>query len=324
MNKINTLKYLLGLQGTSGNEKYISRAIMGYLKNIKNPYHKSKIEVHQDDYLNVWGEVSYGDEDIVIGLNAHLDTVVNTQENRTVEFYEQSQTFRAFANGSPAVLGADDRAGVFAVLQLLESNLNGFEGKVKFFFTTQEEVGCFGAYMLDYYAYEDVDVMMVFDRKGSNDIVVGTEGRNYCGFTLSRYLESMGHYKAVIGGISDAYAFSQNGIQSVNLSVGYYNEHTDEEYLKYNELMNTIEFSKDIIAYMHKVIDDVRNDEIIQNDDDFEEFPQRYAFIDDEQEYGVEVGLYNEKVVLNQDGNEITLSKEMVKKLMEELEWYNG
>ena len=324
MNKINTLKYLLELQGASGNEKYISRAVMGYLKNIKNPYHKSKIEVHQDEHLNVWGEVSYGDGNIVIGLNAHLDTVSNTQENRTIKFYEQSQTFRASVNDSPAVLGADDRAGVFAVLQLLESNLNGFDGKVKFFFTTQEEVGCFGAYMLDYYSYADVDVMMVFDRRGSKDIVVGTQGKNYCGIVLSSYLESMGQFKAVKGGISDTYVFSQNGIHSVNLSVGYYNEHTNEEYLKYDELLDTIEFSKDVIAYMHKVIDKVREDEIMEDDEDFEEFPQNYAFIDGDDEYGVEVGLYNEKVVLNQDGQEITLTKEMVKKLMEELEGYNG
>ena len=46
-------------------------------------------------------------------------------------------------------------------------------------------------------------------------------------------------YKITMGGTSDLRVWSKAGIPSVNLSIGYYNEHTPDEYLNLDEWHRT-------------------------------------------------------------------------------------
>ena len=59
------------------------------------------------------------------------------------------------------------------------------------------------------------------------------------------------NWKATEGGISDAMVFAENGINSINLSAGYYNEHTDAEYAVLSEMRDTVKLIMQTIAVIN-------------------------------------------------------------------------
>ena len=96
-------------------------------------------------YLKQWGytniistrEYIVAEGSIPICLVAHLDTV---NENPPEEiFYDQEQRVM----WSPDLLGADDRAGVYAIIRILS---DGYRPHI--IFTTDEEKGALGAQKL--------------------------------------------------------------------------------------------------------------------------------------------------------------------------------
>ncbi|MEL0642581.1 hypothetical protein V6260_18530, partial [Pseudoalteromonas aliena] len=82
--------------------------------------------------------------------------------------------------------------------------------------------------------YKDVDLAIVVDRRSNRDIVAGC-GMAFCSDAVGYFMEDVSKmadmdWKCVEGGISDAMVFAENGINSINLSAGYMNEHTANEY----------------------------------------------------------------------------------------------
>ena len=75
--------------------------------------------------------------DIPIALVAHMDTVFKKPPEEI--FFDQKHNVM----WSPQGLGADDRAGVFAIVQIVRSGL-----KPHVIFTTDEECGALGAMAL--------------------------------------------------------------------------------------------------------------------------------------------------------------------------------
>jgi putative aminopeptidase FrvX len=69
---------------------------------------------------------------------------------------------------SPDALGADDRAGVFAIIKILQSGL-----RPHIIFTTDEETGGYGAKALTSNAcpFQDVRYFIELDRQGALDCV---------------------------------------------------------------------------------------------------------------------------------------------------------
>ncbi len=135
---------------------------------------------------------------------------------------------------SPDGLGADDRAGVYACLELYKTH-NCFV-----LFTDYEESGGRGARealekTLPRYG-SDISLFIEIDRKGNNQMVFYNgepqEFRDFFG--------SFG-FKEHTGSFSDISILCRNtGFHGVNLSAGYYKEHTLQEYLNIKHLMNTV------------------------------------------------------------------------------------
>ena len=101
--------------------------------------------------------------DIPIGLVAHLDTVFKFVPNDI--YYDRVKNVM----WSPDGLGADDRAGVYSIMQLLKA---GFKPTV--ILTTDEELGCVGALKVatDFpIAPTELKYIVELDRRGSNDCV---------------------------------------------------------------------------------------------------------------------------------------------------------
>lgn len=193
--------------------KYLSRL-------LHSPQYQYNNIVKTKDYI-------YAEGNIPLMLVAHLDTVHHSLPVHI--FHDQNKNVL----WSPEGLGADDRAGVWAILQLITA-----EKKPYIIFTTQEEVGGIGAYaVID--TIKDIppiNLIVELDRRGSNDAVF-----YHCdNDDFVDYIEKFGFVKGY-GSFSDISIICPEwGIAGVNLSTGYYNAHTKEEYLNINELNDVI------------------------------------------------------------------------------------
>lgn len=247
----NKLIQLLYLFGTSGKEERVQKYLIRELSELNTDY------VKMDDYGNIHTQMTVGDgTGAVLHLNSHMDTVSGVVEDKTI--VNDNGVYSAHLhNGESTVLGADDRAGIATILTIMNF-LPDFNGKLKVSFYKEEEIGCVGSSNSDKTFLSDVDLSITFDRRGSKDIVVGTMGQPFACNEVGNWLEILSktngfEYKAVEGGISDAMTVSEEGVNAVNLSVGYYNEHTKNEFLVFSELYTTLEFAKVVMEDLNRV-----------------------------------------------------------------------
>lgn len=186
--------------------------------------------------------------DIPIALVAHMDTVFSHPASEV--FYDQ----RKGVLWSPDGLGADDRAGIFAILQIVKSGL-----RPSIILTTDEERGGLGAQELakQKCPIPNLKYMIQLDRHGTNDCVF------YDCFCpeFTAYIESFG-FTERIGSFSDiSFLMPAWDICGVNLSVGYENEHSLCEVLYINALLDTIDKVKKILTVEN--IPDFEYDELV-------------------------------------------------------------
>ena len=144
---------------------------------------------------------------------------------------------------SPDGLGADDRAGVFAILNILSTT----DLRPSVIFTTDEEMGGIGAKRL---ASEikapiyPINFFIELDRCGINDCVF-YDGDNS---DFVDFIEDFGFSEAW-GSFSDISVLSPAWqILGVNLSIGYDDEHSYSETLKVPHMLNTIQKVKKILS----------------------------------------------------------------------------
>ena len=199
------------------------------LKKAMAQYLKAKYEnvIFTKDYLVAIG-------DIPIALVAHMDTVFKTPVSDL--YYDQ----RKGVLWSPDGLGADDRAGVFAILKILQE---GFRPSV--IFTTDEEQSGLGASALAQIPcpIPNLKYMIELDRRGSNDCVFYD---CYCPEFVD-YIESFGFCEKW-GSFSDiSFLMGEWLVCGVNISVGYEDEHSIAETCNISALYDTIKKVKKML-----------------------------------------------------------------------------
>lgn len=171
---------------------------------------------------------------IPVVLVAHMDTVFKAPP--TEFFYDEQQGVL----WSPDGLGADDRAGVFAILKILGSGL-----RPHVLFCCDEEIGGLGASdaAKNKNMFEDVRYIIEFDRQGTSDCVF----YNCDNDDFIDYVESFGFIEA-FGTFSDISLICPAWrVAGVNLSVGYKYEHSIAERLHVRALKATIERAKTML-----------------------------------------------------------------------------
>ena len=170
--------------------------------------------------------------DIPVLLVAHLDTV--HKELPTIYFDQEKRVLWA-----PQGIGGDDRCGVYAILNIIETC------KPYVLFTTDEEIGGVGAekFTKEVDLKNEINFAIEIDRRGLNQAVFYNCGNTeFQDFILSYgFDEEFGSFSD-ISVLSPAYDFA-----SVNLSAGYYNEHTNYEYIVLDHLEYTIAVVKRIL-----------------------------------------------------------------------------
>jgi hypothetical protein len=190
------------------------------LSNLLSKNYNYKV-VKSDNFLYAKGKIP-------IGIIAHVDTVYKEPPN--IIFHDVDLK----AMWSPLGLGADDRAGVFAILKLLQK---GYRPTV--IITRGEEKGGIGAYELisKMPKNDSLKFLIQLDRSGFNDAVFyDCDNKEF-----EKYITGFG-FNTEFGTFTDISIIAPVwGIAAVNLSVGYLNEHSDIEHWFYDSCYETIE-----------------------------------------------------------------------------------
>ena len=191
---------------------------------LKSKYKKTTVK---SQYLIAEG-------DIPICLVAHMDTVFPRPAPEL--YYDREKNIM----WSPEGMGADDRAGIFAIIQIIKSGL-----RPHVIFTTDEEKGCIGSMTLSMkkLPFDDIRYFVQLDRRGEKDCVFyDCDNEDF-----TKYVESFG-FEEAIGSFTDICMFCPEwGIAGVNLSVGYRDEHSVSETLNVTDLFNTIDKVKEML-----------------------------------------------------------------------------
>ncbi len=133
---------LAGLPSPSKHERRVADAITAYLTGIGVTTHEDKTgETIGGDAGNLWCTVLGADAEPWLVLGAHMDTVAPTD---LIEPYLDTEG--VFRNRRPAILGADDKVAIAALLhatELLKASGKSFPS-YELFFSVSEETGLLG------------------------------------------------------------------------------------------------------------------------------------------------------------------------------------
>lgn len=213
--------------------------LLSYCYNcLKSSKYKRKNIIATDKYVYAKGKIP-------VLLVAHLDTV-HKEKPKTILFDKEQQLL-----WSPEGIGGDDRCGIYAILKIVK------EFKPYVLFTTDEEIGGVGAssFVKDI-AELPVNFMIEIDRRGHKQAVFYDCGNE----DFKEVIETLG-FKEEYGTFSDISILSPAyDLASVNLSAGYYNEHTKQEYINLEHLNYTIVSIENLLEIMetHDVLDTIK------------------------------------------------------------------
>lgn len=178
----------------------------------------------------------YAEGTVPVLLAAHMDTVHK----------ERCSIICSSQNGdcimSPQGIGGDDRCGIFMILETIK------ELRCSVIFTEDEEVGCVGAGKFCKSGIKPgvpLNYIIEFDRKNANDAVFyDCDNPEFEEFVTDKAIG----FKTAWGSCSDISDIAPHlGIAAVNLSCGYYNQHTQHEYVIMSEMLKNIERGKQLI-----------------------------------------------------------------------------
>jgi putative aminopeptidase FrvX len=242
------LKEILSIPSYSGNERKLVNFICEFLEENKIPY---KV----DELFNIY--CTKGDADIYPCVVAHTDTVHNNNHiDVRTELKKNSrnvlkEAYKGYnAKGKPTGIGGDDKAGVFACLTLL---LELPALKAAFF--VSEEIGCKGSKEADEAFFENVGYAIQFDAPFDYMVTEVSSGvplfdrrseffKKANNVLIEYIIPEYGSHP-----FTDVYALKKLfDFSCINLSIGYYDHHTADEYVILEDVENGIKIGREMIA----------------------------------------------------------------------------
>ena len=185
------------------------------------------VGLETDEFGNLF--IKIGESDVM--FTAHLDTATSalTDVNHVIE----GNIIKTDGN---SILGADDKAGVVIMLNMIENKIPGL-----YYFFLGEEVGCIGSKKVANTQKEKkidgINKVISFDRRGKNSIITYQSSARCCsdtfGNALSKALNDVEptfkYENDDTGILTDSVQFVSIYSECTNISVGYQNEHTFSE-----------------------------------------------------------------------------------------------
>ena len=179
----------------------------------------------------------YAEGTVPVLLIAHLDTVhLNTPQHICYSYLDTSPIFSDQSQPhilmSPQGIGGDDRCGVYMIMEVIK------KVKCHVLFCEDEEIGGLGASAFTRSIIRpEVNYIIGLDRRGANDAVFyDCDNPEFTDFvTQFGFEEEMGSFSDI------SIVAPHLQIAAVNLSVGFYNEHTKYEYIDMNVVRTNID-----------------------------------------------------------------------------------
>lgn len=247
--------------------------IINLMGDVLREYYSPENVVQRKDYVYARGSLP-------IALVAHADTV-HVQLPREIFFDQHNQVV-----WSPQGIGADDRAGIFAIIDIIRDGL-----RPTVIICNDEEIGGLGAkaFVKKYpKPLDQINFMIELDRSGEKDMVFYSCDNP----EFEDYLEPYG-FVTDWGTFSDIATIAPAwGVAAVNLSIGYFDEHTKGERLYFDYMFSTIDKVKSILQ--DEMVEN-HPFEYIETADPYKYYDKLYekycrSFPGEDDEYGYDYG----------------------------------
>ena len=193
-----------------------------------------RTQAYYEDNKFMFGYIKVGESNTM--FTCHLDTV---ESYRTGEF-KKIVINNNLISSENKVLGADNGAGVTLLLHMIEKKIAGH-----YFFFAGEEIGGIGSVCLannftKLFPNLKLERAVAFDRAGDSDVIDYQLGSPCCSSKFATALCSKlgSNYKPAYGTFTDTANFIDFIPECTNVSIGYYNAHSKQEYLDLSYLKN--------------------------------------------------------------------------------------
>lgn len=246
------LRQLYKVHSLSGNEKAMKKFVRKYIRR-----HIPDVKIRTDRKGNLY--IIKGVAETYPCIAAHLDQV-QREHSKDFTLIETKGLIFGYSPRSRRQegLGADDKNGIWIALKCLEKY-----DTLKVVFFVEEETGCQGSNQADMDFFMDCRFVIQPDRRGYKDLITSIGWMELCSdeFLKASGYESFG-YKTTEGLMTDILALKERGLEisCINLSCGYYEPHTDNEFTVKKDLLNCLKLVEHIIEnctdiYLHSCLD---------------------------------------------------------------------
>lgn len=233
------LTQLYKICSKSGQEQAIKDFVIDSLQNLT-------LHFATDEIGNIY--ITKGQAHSYPCIAAHLDEIHFPCKRDII--VDNDTLYAVDTNNNRVGCGADDKNGIWVLLHLLHT-----EPLIKAVLFVQEEKqgdqpGCQGAKACDLEFFKDVRYIIECDRKGATDVVICGKGISLCDEDfISPEILNKHNYQMVDGGKTDVVELKMRGldIPVCNVSCGYYNAHTANEYTHFSELQHCLSFITDVL-----------------------------------------------------------------------------
>jgi putative aminopeptidase FrvX len=256
MNNLELLKDILSVPTKTYKEERMVEYLVNWLT-------ENNIDFFVDKHNNVYAtkqESKELPEDFYFPcVISHTDTVHNIdtinvrEENLFNAQGELKLSYKAYNdNGDPTGIGGDDKCGVFACLTLLQEL-----PYLKAAFFVSEETGCHGSLNASEEFFSNVGYGIQFDapenwmitEKCFGQVLFdrGSEFFETCDNILTESMDT-NSMKYMVHPYTDVYALrGKFDFSCINISIGYYDYHTKNEYVVVEDVLNGINIGKKMI-----------------------------------------------------------------------------
>ena len=222
------LEMLAMPRGTKDLQELFIRTYLNDTRFKRDDYGNLYMNIIKDTYVfSEWPDTAF---------MCHIDTV--HRPNLTeVPVYAQQGT--AYTDNTVNCLGADCTTGIFIMLNMIENQVPGL-----YCFFLDEEVGGLGSqWAAENLNWGEYNHAISFDRYGTQSIITHqmgerTASEEFAEELSERFFEEGLDYEGDDSGVfTDSYSFGGVIHNRTNLSVGYYNQHTNSETQDLNFLL---------------------------------------------------------------------------------------
>ena len=189
------------------------------------------IPLEMDFYGNYFTRI--GDSDVM--FTSHFDSACKEHEKVKLMTFEKGGCVFS-TSGTDTILSADDKSGVTVMLYMIEHNVPGL-----YYFFLGEERGGIGSGLIarDFKTYdhlEGINKCISFDRRNYYSVITHQTYTRCCSDIFAESLcaelnkNGLNMKPDNTGIFTDSANFVEHIAECTNISVGYFNEHSHQEY----------------------------------------------------------------------------------------------